>query len=54
MATLFIGLYAVRELGTCQPGQRDPITGEDVTRSNLYKLDLDHRLHECRDHLVVD
>ena len=52
--TVFIGLYAVRGLRRCQAGRRDPITEEDVTGYNLYELELDHRLDECREHLVAD
>jgi hypothetical protein len=47
--TLFIALYAVRGLGMCQAGRRDPITGEDITGYNLYQMVYDDRLDECRD-----
>ena len=29
--TLFIGLYVVRSLGKCEAGDRDPISGIDVS-----------------------
>jgi hypothetical protein len=52
--TLFIGLYEVRGMGTCPAGQRDRLTGEDVSGFICYELRPDHRLDEYRERLVVD
>jgi hypothetical protein len=52
--TLFVGLYAVGASTTCPPGQRDPITGEDITGYTIYQMDYDDRLGMCREHLCIE
>lgn len=52
--TLFIGLYAVRGVGKCEVGQRDPISGADVSGYYRYELARDSRLDEYKGRLAVD
>jgi len=52
--TLFIGLYQVRSVGTCEPGTAEAITGIDVSGLYRYQMDRDDRLDEYTERLVVD
>jgi hypothetical protein len=52
--TLFIGLYAVRSVGRCEPGSREAITGLDVTGLYRYDLANDDRLDEYKERLVIE
>jgi hypothetical protein len=46
--TLFIGLYQVRSVGTCEPGTVEAITGIDVSGLYRYEMDRDDRLRVHR------
>lgn len=52
--TLFIGLYAVVDVGVVQPGTIDPVSGENVEGLHLYTLDRDERLDTYSGLLFVD
>jgi hypothetical protein len=52
--TLFIGLYEVRSVGTCEPGSIEAITGIDVSGLYHYEMASDDRLDEYKERLVVD
>ena len=52
--TLFIGLYQVHALGTCEAGERDPLSGADISGVHRYELARDPRLDEYVGRLAVD
>lgn len=52
--TLFVGLYQVTAIGTCKPGARDPIYGDDVAGMNRYDLTYDNTLARYVDRLSID
>lgn len=52
--TLFIGLYKVGSVGTCEAGTIEPITGIDATGFYEYEMAYDDRLNEYKDRLSVD
>jgi hypothetical protein len=52
--TLFIGLYQVLSLGTCEAGTREPLTEIDATGLHHYAMAYDNRLDEYKDRLTVD
>lgn len=51
--TLFIGLYKVASVGTCEAGTIEPMTGIDATGFYEYGMAYDDRLDEYKDRLSV-
>lgn len=52
--TLFVGLYKVTGISTCEPGARDPIYGDDVTGMNRYDMTYDDSLAPYVERLSID
>ena len=52
--TLFVGLYAIGEVGKVPKGTRDPLSDHDISGLYLYQLTLSKNLKEYRGRLIVE
>jgi hypothetical protein len=52
--TLFIGLYKVESVSTCEAGATDPITGKDVSGYDKFEMMHDNRLDEYKGRLSIE
>jgi hypothetical protein len=52
--TLFVGLYKVESVSTCEAGATDPITGNDVSGCDRFEMTRDNRLDEYKGRLSIE
>lgn len=52
--TVFVGLYAVEDVGTCPPGTTDPLLLDDVSGQVRYELRLLDELTTYRNKVVIE
>ena len=52
--TLFIGLYAIKDVGTAEPGLIDPVSGDNVSGHYFYDLEMVQELAEFRGRLIIE
>jgi hypothetical protein len=52
--TLFVCLYKVESVSTCEAGATDPITGNDVSGCDRFAMTRDNRLDEYKGRLSIE